>query len=62
MMEATPLFDEPFDPFNQNQSLDGKRPLYAKYLRSQCPVRYYYIDFGYAKRFRDNNESQTGRI
>ncbi|KAF8596727.1 kinase-like protein [Ceratobasidium sp. AG-I] len=56
MMDGTPLYDESFHPFYQNRTLDGKRPLYAKYLRSQRPVRYFYIDFGYAKWFRDPNE------
>ncbi|KAG9111069.1 hypothetical protein FRC07_008113, partial [Ceratobasidium sp. 392] len=56
MMDAHPLYDEPFHPFRQFRSLDGKRPLYPRYLRSQRPVRYYYIDFGYAKWFRREDE------
>jgi serine/threonine protein kinase len=53
MMDSHPLYDEPFHPFYQHRSLDGKRHIRPKYLRSQRPVRYYYIDFGYAKWFRD---------
>ncbi|KAG8733113.1 hypothetical protein FRC10_000418, partial [Ceratobasidium sp. 414] len=59
MMDRRPLFDEPFHPYYQHRSLDGKRRIWPKYLRSQRPVRYYYIDFGYAKWFRD---SETPRI
>ncbi|KAG9098987.1 hypothetical protein FRC06_005777, partial [Ceratobasidium sp. 370] len=53
MMDRRPLYDEPFHPYYQHRSLDGKRLIWPKYLRSQKPVRYYYIDFGYAKWFRD---------
>ncbi|KAF8602490.1 kinase-like protein [Ceratobasidium sp. AG-I] len=58
MMDARPLYDEPFHPFNQHLTLDGKRPIHPKYLRSQRTIRYYYIDFGYAKWFRGANESR----
>lgn len=56
MMNAHLLYDEPFHPFNQHLSLDGKRSIYPKYLRSQKPIKYYYIDFGYAKQFKDTGE------
>lgn len=56
MMDARPLYDEPFHPFNQHLTLDGKRSIHVKYLRSQRSVRYYYIDFGYAKWFREASE------
>ncbi|KAB5588841.1 hypothetical protein CTheo_7718 [Ceratobasidium theobromae] len=59
MMDARPLYDEPFHPFYQTRSLDGKRSIYPKYLRSQRPIRYYFIDFGYAKWFRDDNEPRA---
>ncbi|KAG8785310.1 hypothetical protein FRC12_017748 [Ceratobasidium sp. 428] len=59
MMDASPLYDEPFHPFYQHRSLDGKRLILPKYLRSQRPVRYYYIDFGYAKWFRDPNTPRS---
>ncbi|KAF8675678.1 Protein kinase domain [Rhizoctonia solani] len=53
MMNGQTLYDEPFHPFYQDFSLDRKRQIRARYLRSQRPVRYYFIDFGYAKWFRD---------
>jgi serine/threonine protein kinase len=54
-MDAHALYDQPFHPFHQTRTIDGKRPLYPRYLRSQRPVRYYYIDFGYARWFRDGD-------
>ncbi|KAF8595496.1 kinase-like protein [Ceratobasidium sp. AG-I] len=59
MMDSHPLYDEPFHPFYQHRSLDGKRRVFPKHLRSQRPVRYYYIDLGYAKWFRDPNATRT---
>ncbi|KAG8724769.1 hypothetical protein FRC09_014405 [Ceratobasidium sp. 395] len=59
MMDAHPLYEEPFHPFHQFRSLDGKRLLYPRYLRSQRPVRYYYIDFGYARWFSDDEVPRT---
>ncbi|KAG8722566.1 hypothetical protein FRC12_017856 [Ceratobasidium sp. 428] len=53
MMDARPLFNEPFHPFLRHLTMDGKRLIYPRYLRSQRSVRYYYIDLGYAKRFHD---------
>ncbi|KAG8721096.1 hypothetical protein FRC09_008498 [Ceratobasidium sp. 395] len=53
MMDKHLLYDEPFHPFHQQFSPDIKHPVWPKYLRSQRPVRYYYIDFGYAKWFQD---------
>ncbi|QRV87117.1 kinase domain protein [Ceratobasidium sp. AG-Ba] len=53
MMDKRPLYNESFHPFHQQLSLDGNRPLWPKYSRSRRPVRYYYIDFGYAKWFKD---------
>ncbi|KAG9092215.1 hypothetical protein FRC06_000194 [Ceratobasidium sp. 370] len=53
MMNRRPLYDEPFHPFYQHLSLDGRRPISPKYLRSQRPTRYYFIDFGYSKWFQD---------
>lgn len=55
MMDARSLYDEPFHPFNQHLTLDGRHPIRPKYLRSQRPIRYYYIDFGYAKWFREGD-------
>ncbi|QRV88436.1 Tyrosine kinase specific for activated [Ceratobasidium sp. AG-Ba] len=59
LMDKRPLYDEPFHPFLQHRTLDGKRPAKPKYLRSQKPVRYYYIDFGYAKWFREPTAVRT---
>ncbi|KAG9123586.1 hypothetical protein FRC07_014637 [Ceratobasidium sp. 392] len=53
MMDKHPLYDQPFHPFHQQFSPDIKRPVWPKYNRSQRPIRYYYIDFGYAKWFQD---------
>ncbi|KAG9123484.1 hypothetical protein FRC07_014881 [Ceratobasidium sp. 392] len=53
MMNKRPLYDEAFHPFWQHRSLDGRRPIWPKHLRSNKPVRYYYIDFGYSKWFND---------
>ncbi|KAG9124820.1 hypothetical protein FRC07_010120 [Ceratobasidium sp. 392] len=58
MMDKHPLYDEPFHPFHQKFSLDAKRRVWPKYNRAQRPVRYYYIDFGYAKWFRDPTSSR----
>ncbi|KAG8719276.1 hypothetical protein FRC08_003226 [Ceratobasidium sp. 394] len=53
MMDSRPLYNEPFHPFLQNRSRDGTRYIRPQYLRVQKPVRYYYIDFGFATWFRD---------
>ncbi|KAF8602471.1 kinase-like protein [Ceratobasidium sp. AG-I] len=53
MMDGRSLYDEPFHPVHQEHSLDARRLIYPKYLRSQRPVRYHYIDFGYATWFRN---------
>lgn len=53
MMDARPLYKEPFHPFYQTHSLDTKRLIYPHYRRSEKNARYYYIDLGYAKWFRD---------
>jgi hypothetical protein len=58
-MDAKPLYTEPFHPFFQTRALDGKTPLYPAYLRSQRPVRYYFIDFGYSKRFKEGEERKV---
>ncbi|CAE6453751.1 unnamed protein product [Rhizoctonia solani] len=53
MMDARPLYDESFHPFLQTHSPDTKRLVYPRYRRSEKKIRYYYIDFGYAKWFQD---------
>ncbi|QRV87097.1 kinase domain protein [Ceratobasidium sp. AG-Ba] len=59
VMNRHVLFDEPVHPFHQNVSLDGQRVLDPRYVRSQKPVRYYYIDFGFAKWFKDPTAPRT---
>lgn len=56
LMDGRALYDEPFHPFNQHRTLDITRSIRPRYTRSQINVRYYFIDFGYAKWFRDPNE------
>ncbi|CAE6361359.1 unnamed protein product [Rhizoctonia solani] len=53
MMDGRLLYDRPFNPFLHHLSSSGKHSVQLKYRRLQKPVRYYYIDFGYAKWFRD---------
>ncbi|QRV87122.1 kinase domain protein [Ceratobasidium sp. AG-Ba] len=64
MMDKSPLYDQPSHPYHQHLTLDAKRPLYPKYSRSQKPVRYYYIDFGYAVWFKDSTTPReiTGAV
>ncbi|KAF8691616.1 Protein kinase domain, partial [Rhizoctonia solani] len=59
MMDARPLFEEPFHPFYQDHSLDAKRLIYPSYSRSEKDVRYYFIDYGYAVWFPDPNAPRT---
>ncbi|CAE6518132.1 unnamed protein product [Rhizoctonia solani] len=59
MMNGRVLYDEDFHPFHQDFSLDRKRQIQPRYLRSERPIRYYYIDFGYAKWFRDPNQPRV---
>ncbi|CAE6459549.1 unnamed protein product [Rhizoctonia solani] len=55
LMDSRPLYEEPFHPFHQTQSIDVQRLIYPKYKRSQKGTRYYIIDLGYAKFFRDSH-------
>ncbi|KAH7332910.1 kinase-like domain-containing protein [Rhizoctonia solani] len=59
MMNGRVLYDEPFHPFHQDFSLDRKRQIRPNHQRSQRPIRYYYIDFGYAKWFRDPTQPRV---
>jgi serine/threonine protein kinase len=61
MMDGRVLYHQPFHPFHQDFTLDRKRQIHPRYLRSQRPVRYYYIDFGYAKWFRDSSQPHVLR-
>ncbi|KAG8688576.1 hypothetical protein FRC11_005197 [Ceratobasidium sp. 423] len=53
MMNGQLLYDRPFNPFLQTLVSGRGQGATPKYRRSQQPMRYYYIDFGYAKWFRD---------
>ncbi|CAE6453712.1 unnamed protein product [Rhizoctonia solani] len=53
MMDARSLYNEPFHPYYQTLSIDARRPIYPHHRRSEKGIRYYYIDLGYAKWFRD---------
>ncbi|KDN34740.1 hypothetical protein RSAG8_12182, partial [Rhizoctonia solani AG-8 WAC10335] len=59
LMDSGPLYEEPFHPFHQTQSIDVQRFIYPKYKRSQKGTRYYIIDLGYAKWFQDKNSPRT---
>ncbi|CAE6524467.1 unnamed protein product [Rhizoctonia solani] len=59
MMNGRVLYNEPFHPFYQDFSLDRKRQIEPSYQRFQRPVRYYFIDFGYAKWFRNPDEPRV---
>ncbi|KAB5588852.1 Pkinase domain-containing protein [Ceratobasidium theobromae] len=59
MMGGRILYNEPFHPFSQYLTLDGKRSIRPRYTRSQRNTQYYYIDFGYAKWFRNPDEPHT---
>ncbi|CAE6430797.1 unnamed protein product [Rhizoctonia solani] len=60
MMDARPLYDEPFHPFYQTLSLDATRLLSPRYRRSEMNTRYYYIDLGYSVRFEDSTRQTVG--
>ncbi|CAE6491902.1 unnamed protein product [Rhizoctonia solani] len=53
MMNGHLLYDQPFNPFLHTPTSGHRQAATPKYRRSQQPIRYYYIDFGYAKRFQD---------
>ncbi|KAH7344212.1 hypothetical protein B0J17DRAFT_740233 [Rhizoctonia solani] len=59
MMDTRTLYNEPFHPFHQRFALDIKRRIYPQYIRSQVGMRYYFIDLGYAKRFKDSRALRT---
>ncbi|KAF8595937.1 kinase-like protein [Ceratobasidium sp. AG-I] len=59
MMDSRPLYNEPYHPVFQHRSVDGKRPVSPRYSRSQKSIRYYFIDLGYAKWFRNPNAPRT---
>ncbi|CAE6540526.1 unnamed protein product [Rhizoctonia solani] len=58
MMDASTLYTEPIHPFHYQFSFDMRRRLHPKYIRSQVRIRYYYIDLGYAKWFKEPSAGQ----
>lgn len=59
MTDVRPLYDEPFHPVYQTLSMDIRRVIHPRYLRSQKRIRYYLIDLGYAKWFRDPSSQRV---
>jgi len=56
MMDATPLFPVPYHPGNYQYRRDWKGK--SKHLtRTQRPVKYYFIDFGYARRYPQGDKN-----
>lgn len=51
MMDAIPLFDEARHPVKPSMKLDFSGPVKKPRSRTLRPVRYYYIDFGHARRY-----------
>jgi serine/threonine protein kinase len=51
----TSLYTERFHPMRLHRSLDSKRYVYPTYTRTQRRPRYYIIDFGIARRYREND-------
>ncbi|KAI0310496.1 hypothetical protein OF83DRAFT_1070441 [Amylostereum chailletii] len=50
MMDATPMYPHPWHPAKPERRRDWKgRAKY--YSRTQCPVKYYWIDFGHSRRY-----------
>jgi hypothetical protein len=49
-MDATPLFDEPPHPLVPSMNKDYTRPLKPR-IRTNRPVRYYFIDFGESEQY-----------
>ncbi|KII90244.1 hypothetical protein PLICRDRAFT_138811 [Plicaturopsis crispa FD-325 SS-3] len=50
MMDATPLYPEPYHPHANNMKRDWSGKM-RPYTRTQRPVKYYYIDFGFSRRY-----------
>jgi hypothetical protein len=61
MMDPSGLFPVPFHPVLTDMTRDIRtkvRPL----TRSECPVKYYWIDFGVACKYRPEDRPPTERI
>jgi len=50
MMDATPLYPEPYHPVRLNRKRDWSGQA-RHYTRAQHPVKYYFIDFGLSRRY-----------
>ncbi|KAL5637298.1 hypothetical protein ACGC1H_001067 [Rhizoctonia solani] len=61
MLDARPLYNEPFHPFYHEFSLDASREIHPVYTRAQKKSRYYFIDLGHAKWFRDSGATRTAK-
>ncbi|KAB5588850.1 hypothetical protein CTheo_7704 [Ceratobasidium theobromae] len=53
MMDSRALYGEPPHPVRQRLSMDIRRIIYPRYMRLEKHTRYYFIDLGFAKWFRD---------
>ncbi|KAF7296390.1 Protein kinase domain-containing protein [Mycena chlorophos] len=51
MMDATPLYTTDWHPVKQGRKRDWTGPIRPSYTRTQKPVKYYFIDFGYSKQY-----------
>ncbi|EIW83440.1 hypothetical protein CONPUDRAFT_136453 [Coniophora puteana RWD-64-598 SS2] len=61
MMEATSMFVGDWHPMNQNKTRDFAA--YVKYYtRTQRPPRYYYIDFGYSRRYDPSTSDPREKV
>lgn len=49
-MDAMPLYPEPWHPMKIDMTFDFKRQA-KHYYRTERPVKYYFIDFGHARRY-----------
>jgi hypothetical protein len=56
LMDARPIYCEQFHPLHPFLSYDGTHPVKTR-TRTEAPVRYYYIDFGYSFWNRDGKSN-----
>ena len=50
MMDSKPILPEMFHPQRPWRMLDGRREV-KPYTRTARPVKYYFVDFGHARRY-----------
>jgi hypothetical protein len=55
MMDSTPLYAIPCHPANNKMSLDWSQKAEPA-SRTEHPVKYYYIDFGLSKQYKEDDE------